>query len=221
MPYIDIMPTAIYKDKFGHKVTTHQKVVLDHLIMHPNELSNEMSLLDRPEFKSMKDAVLSHVKNYERDICGFKESVSFRITESWYRETVPGNIHGLHHHPNSLLSGCIYLHVPKQPEGHLDRMKGDGGWNGKGHEGINLFHPEQRGVFRDFGFLYDYVETKYNAVRTYVPVESGDIVLFPSHINHFVSCNDSQDESRKIIAFNTFIKGRLSAENTFPNLLHI
>tara|TARA_B100001250_G_scaffold302222_1_gene263937 strand:+ start:315 stop:977 length:663 start_codon:yes stop_codon:yes gene_type:complete len=220
MPYIDIMPTAIYKDKFGHKLTTHQQVVLDHMVMHPNELSNEMFLFDRPEFKSMKDAVLFHVKKYERDICGFKNPVSFRLTESWYRETVPGNDHGLHNHPNSMLSGCIYLHVPKQPEGHLDRMSADG-WSGKGHEGINLYHPEQRGVFKDYGFLYDYIETKYNAVRTYVPVESGDIILFPSHINHFVSCNDSQTESRKIIAFNTFITGRLSGENSYPNVLNI
>ena len=75
MPYIDIMPTAVYKDKLGHQLTSHQKVVLDHMVMHPNELSNEMALLDRPEFKSMKDVVLSHVRKYEKDVCGFKDSL--------------------------------------------------------------------------------------------------------------------------------------------------
>ena len=218
MPYIDIMPTAVYKDKLGHQLTSHQKVVLDHMVMHPNELSNEMSLLDRPEFKSMKDVVLSHVRKYEKDVCGFKDSLSFRITESWYRETIPGNNHGNHNHPNSMLSGCIYLHVPKQPEGHTTNRPL---WAGEGHEGINLVHVENRGVFKNYGFFYDYIKTKYNAMRTFVPVASGDIVLFPSYIEHFVSHNESQDESRQIIAFNTFIKGRMSGANTYPNVLTI
>ena len=218
MPYIDIMPTAVYKDKLGHQLTSHQKVVLDHMVMHPNELSNEMALLDRPEFKSMKDVVLSHVKKYEKDICGFKSNLSFRLTESWYRETVPGNNHANHNHPNSMLSGCIYLHVPKQPEGHTD---GSTFWEGEGHEGIHLVHIENRGVFKNHGFIYDQIPTKYNQVRTFVPVETGDIVLFPSYIEHFVSHNESANESRRIIAFNTFIQGRMSRENTYPNVLTI
>ena len=56
------MPTAVYKDKLGYKETTQQKDVLDNLVIHPNELSEEMGILDRPEFKSMKDVVFSHVK---------------------------------------------------------------------------------------------------------------------------------------------------------------
>ena len=215
---IDIMPTPIYKDKLGHQLSSHQKVVLDNLVIHPNELSNEMHLLDRPEFKSIKDAVLSHVKNYERDVCGFKDSLSFKITESWYRETVPGNNHGMHNHPNSMLSGCIYLHVPKQPENHT---VGRNWWDGEGHEGIHLYHPEKRGVFKEYGFYYDSIHTKYNSVRTYVPVESGDIVLFPSYIEHFVSHNESANESRRIISFNTFIQGRMSCETSYPSVLHI
>ena len=212
------MPTAVYKDKLGYKLTLKQRDTLDNLVIHPNQLSEEMGILDRPEFKSMKDVVFSHVKKYEKDVCGFKDSLSFRITESWYRETVPGNNHGNHNHPNSMLSGCIYLHVPKQPEGHTTNRPL---WAGAGHEGINLVHVENRGVFKNYGFFYDYIKTKYNAMRTFVPVASGDIVLFPSYIEHFVSHNESQDESRQIIAFNTFIKGRMSGENTYPNVLTI
>ena len=48
------MPTAVYKDKLGCKETTQQKDVLDNLVIHPNELSEEMGILDRPEFKPMR-----------------------------------------------------------------------------------------------------------------------------------------------------------------------
>ena len=200
------MPTAVYKDKLGYKETTQQKDVLDNLVIHPNELSEEMGILDRPEFKPMKDIVFSHVEKYEKDVCGFKSSLSFKLTESWYRETVPGHNHPDHNHPNSMLSGVVYLNVPK----------GD-----KSHEGINLIHIENRGVFKNHEFRYDYTPTKYNQITTFVPVETGDIVLFPSYLYHFVTHNESRNESRRVISFNTFIQGRMSCENTYPNVLTI
>lgn len=204
--YIDIIPTAIYKDKLGYKLTSQQKNTLDNLVIHPNELSKEMGILDRPEFKSIKDVVFSHVKKYEKDVCGFKSSLSFKLTESWYRETIPGHNHPDHNHPNSMLSGVVYLNVPK----------GD-----KNHEGINLIHIENRGVFKNHDFRYDYTPTKYNQITTFIPVETGDIVLFPSYLYHFVTHNESRNESRRVISFNTFIQGRMSCENTYPNVLTI
>ena len=200
------MPTAIYKDKLGYKLTSQQRDTLDNLVIHPNELSEEMGILDRPEFKSMKDIVFSHVKKYEKDVCGFKSSLSFKLTESWYRETVPGHNHPDHNHPNSMLSGVVYLNVPKGDESH---------------EGINLIHIENRGVFKNHDFRYDYTPTKYNQISTFIPVETGDIVLFPSYLYHFVSRNESENESRKIISLNTFIQGRMSCENSYPNVLTI
>ena len=200
------MPTAVYKDKLGYKLTSQQKDVLHNLVIHPNELSEEMGILDRPEFKPMKDIVFSHVEKYEKDVCGFKSSLSFKLTESWYRETVPGHNHPDHNHPNSMLSGVVYLNVPK----------GD-----KSHEGINLIHIENRGVFKNHEFRYDYTPTKYNQITTFVPVETGDIVLFPSYLYHFVTHNESRNESRRVISFNTFIQGRMSCENTYPNVLTI
>ena len=204
MPYIDIMPTAVYKDKLGYKLTSQQRDTLDNLVIHPNELSEEMGILDRPEFKSMKDVVFSHVKKYERDVCGFKSSLSFKLTESWYKETVPGDDHLDHNHPNSMLSGVVYLNVPK---------------GNTHHEGLNLIHVENRGVFKHHDFRYDYTPTKYNQISTFIPVETGDIVLFPSYLYHFVSRNESENESRRIISFNTFIQGRMSCENSYPNVL--
>ena len=204
MPYIDIMPTAVYKDKLGYKLTLQQRDTLDNLVIHPNQLSEEMGILDRPEFKSMKDVVFSHVKKYEKDVCGFKSSLSFKLTESWYKETVPGDDHLDHNHPNSMLSGVVYLNVPK---------------GNTHHEGLNLIHIENRGVFKHHDFRYDYTPTKYNQISTFIPVETGDIVLFPSYLYHFVSRNESENESRRIISFNTFIQGRMSCENSYPNVL--
>ena len=187
-------------------MTSQQRDVLDNLVIHPNELSEEMGILDRPEFKPMKDIVFSHVEKYEKDVCGFKSSLSFKLTESWYKETVPGDDHIDHNHPNSMLSGVLYLNVPK---------------GNKHHEGLNLIHIENRGVFKHHDFRYDYTPTKYNQITTFIPVETGDILLFPSYLYHYVSRNESENESRRVISFNTFIQGRMSCENTYPNVLTI
>ena len=86
-----------------------------------------------------------------------------------------------------MLSGVVYLNVPK---------------GNKHHEGLNLIHIENRGVFKNHEFVYDFIPTKYNEFRTYIPVETGDIILFPSYLFHFVSHNESENESRRIISFN-------------------
>ena len=217
MTYIDIIPSAVYKEKFSLSLTAKQRVVLDYLQIKENGFSNEFHLFDREEFKSLKEETYTHIRKYEKDVCGFKEDLNLRITESWYRETVPhvegvrvpNNNHEKHNHPNSLLSGCIYLHVPDQPS------------NNKSHGGITLVHREARGVFKNFDFCYNQINTRYNVKETFIPVESGDIILFPSYIDHFVSHNLSETECRKIISFNTFIEGDMNLNNSFPNQLSL
>ena len=68
---------------------------------------------------------------------------------------------------------------------------------------------------------YNQNNTRYNVKETFIPVESGDIILFPSYIDHFVSHNLSETESRKIISFNTFIEGDMNLNNSFPNQLSL
>jgi len=217
MSYIDIMPSAVYKEKFSLSLTAKQRVILNYLPTKENGFGDDFHILDREEFKSLKDETYTHIKKYEKDVCGFKEDLTLKITESWYRECVPyvegvrvpNNAHGKHYHPNSLLSGCIYLHVPDQPS------------DNKNHGGITLVHLEARGVFKNFDFCYNGFDTRYNVKKTFIPVESGDIILFPSYIDHFVDHNLSKTESRKIISFNTFIEGDMNLNNSFPNQLSL
>ena len=213
--YFDLLPIALYRDKLSQPITPEVKDVLNDLTIHPNLLSEEMYLLDREEFKSVKEEIYTHIRKYEKDILGFTGNLKLRITESWYRETVPDNNHGSHVHANSLLSGVVYVQIPKQPLDvevpHED---------GLGHEGINFVHRESHGVFKDFKFQYQQEDTKYNAKNSFLKVEDNDIVLFPSHLEHFVSYNQSKENvSRKIISFNTFIEGDINLNNTWPSRL--
>jgi len=127
------------------------------------------------------------------------------ITDSWYRETFPSNNHPVHNHPNSLLSGVVYLNIPE---------------NSGNHAGINF--ETKHHMFKGFHFEYHSEKpNKYNARTTYVPVKTGDIILFPSWIDHYVTPNESETDSRKIISFNTFLKGKISLNTLYPTTIHL
>ena len=145
--YFDLLPIALYRDKLSQPITPEVKDVLNDLTIHPNLLSEEMYLLDREEFGSLKEEIYTHIRKYEKDICGFNEDLKLKITESWYRETIPSNNHDKHNHPNSLLSGCVYVQIPNQPSDAIIPE-----WDGRGHCGINFVHNEPRGIFKNFDF---------------------------------------------------------------------
>lgn len=213
--YFDILPIALYREKLSQTITPEVRDVLDDLTIHPNLLSEEMYLLDREEFRSLKEDIYTHIRKYEKDILGFTGDLKLKITESWYRETVPDDNQDIHKHGNSLLSGCVYVQVPEQPSDIEIPF-----WDGLGHNGINFVHRDSYGVFKDFKFTFKQVDTKYNSKNSFLRVESNDIILFPSHIDHFVSYNKSQENlSRKVISFNTFIEGSMSLDNSWPGKL--
>lgn len=205
MNIYDLNATVIYKNNLDYNFSHDQYAFLDNLPISQSELSDEMYLLNKKLFLPLQGKVYEHITDYTNNVCGFSQDMSLKITESWYRETKPGNNHGKHNHPNSLLSGIIYVNVPEECSEH---------------SGVNF--ETMHHTFKNFSFEYD-IETpnKYNCRRTFVPVKSGDIVLFPSWIDHYVSENKSSVSSRKIISFNTFLKGKLEINNKYPNTLFL
>lgn len=205
MEVIDINPTGIYKDTIDFKSSSLMDVFLNNLSTSIVGLSEEMNVLDLPVFEDLKIQIQKHLKWYEDNICGFNDEMFLEITDSWYRETSPSNNHPTHNHPNSLLSGVVYLNVPV-----------DSG----NHAGIN-FETDHH-IFKGFNFEYHSNKpNKYNVRTTYVPVKTGDIILFPSWIDHYVTPNESETDSRKIISFNTFLKGKISLNTFYPTTIHL
>lgn len=204
MTCYDFKPTPIYKEKLNYDLTVEQKEKLNSLKIASSLLSEEMHLLDDPAFLDLKLEILYHANYYATKICSFKREVSFRMTESWYRETKCNQDHSMHHHPNSVLSGVYYINVPK----------------GNNHDAINFYCENT--FFKNFQFNWTPNEyNKYNSNDLQIPVESDTIILFPSWINHYVTTNVSPDESRQIISFNFFVKGMFDIDNGYPTQLEI
>lgn len=205
MEIIEVNPIVVYKNHTEYILSDQELSFLDALNLdhETNRLSSTKILLDQPELISLRTVIESHIKRYQDNVCSFNKDAFLEITESWYSKTESGRDHDTHNHPNSLLSGVFYIDAPG-PENEC---------------GIHL--QSDRKIFQNFHFEYHPENlNKYNTREIYVPVKSGDIVLFPSWMYHYVSKNNT-DTPRKVVAFNTFLRGKLSCYNEFPNTVFI
>lgn len=149
-------------------------------------------LFNRKEFADVKTEAKRHVDRFMREVMHYDYDDSF-FACSWFNINVPGSHHHRHYHPNSIISGVIFITNPD-------------------NSGQLLFNtPQQRDILLEPKRGSE--DTIYN-MSTFSPKQDvGCIALFPSWLEHAVSKNMSE-ENRLTIAFNVFVKGHLGSSHT-------
>ena len=122
-----------------------------------NWASVETNVLDLPEWKLLKDSVQTELDLIVRDFYELDlNKTKIVITQSWLNVNNDSDHHPMHNHPNSMMSGVIYLNT-----GEEDAIRfTDNRFNTR-----MSFMP---------------VPTMNH------PVEKGDIILFDSQLPHSV-----------------------------------
>lgn len=108
------------------------------------------------------------------------------ITESWLNANPPGNVQECHIHPHCYIAAVYYIHVP---EGDGSEFVLDNPLSYEHDVGLDAPSPYRDKVFN---------------------VQSGDLILFPSNVEHHTRVNAS-DELRFSLAFN------ISTRELLPN----
>ena len=153
---------------------------------HHNWISESQTVLDQPEFSKFKEDIVNAINEYFYGILKAQSYVDIFITESWLNKTVRGQSHHRHCHPNSIVSGIVYL------GGDVD-------------SGTTVFYNNRYDMIE-----YDTVESNLFNSRTWgIRPRNGSIVLFPSGLEHFVE-EYHGDNPRITLSFNTFIKGDIN-----------
>ena len=134
---------------------------------------------------------LDHIKHKN-----YNESLEFKITECWATKTGKFQKHHVHTHPNSIISGILYL--TDHPEA-----------------GTQFFTPNPW-HWTD-SFIKIGKEGKNTDITATVSPEKGKIVFFPSNLQHTTLPNLTSS-TRYSIAFNTFISGTLGTPSTLLKL---
>ena len=187
---IGLFPTPIYSTFIKRKFTKQELNFIKrsnqtHVSNLGNTTSKNTYILELKEFKKLKLELEDVLKDYMEKIYSPTNNIKCYITQSWLNYTKLGQYHHIHHHPNSFLSGILYINADK----NFDRI---------------YFHKDNYEQLK--------ITTKnfniYNSESWWLSIETGKILIFPSWVRHSVAPK-KEDDTRISLSFNTFLKGDL------------
>jgi len=192
----NLFPTAVVKFELGRNFSNDEMTFISNQSTYKNKgntTSNNRYVLRQEEMNSLNTFVEKSVSEYLYAICSAKNEVQLRITQSWLNYCKPGEWHHKHKHPNSLISGVLYIKASKE----RDKI---------------YFYRD------DFQQIKLPVENwnLYNSESWWLEVNTGDLLLFPSHLSHMVET--VREDDRVSLAFNTFPMGNLGDESELTAL---
>ncbi len=186
---LEAFPTAVYISNVNITESEsnfiRDQVSASEKLVYNNYMSLETYLLDAVELNSLKEQITKHLNVYVKDVLGY--DIDLYVTQSWSNYNPKGSSHHTHKHRNSIISGAIYLTENPAP--------------------FVLMKPEDDMLVPDIS-----KSNEYNSQVKIINVQKNNILLFPSHIKHGVSQNNS-DLTRISLGFNSFYRGILGASN--------
>ena len=189
----DIQPLFVepyFRADISHAISEEQEAIIKNLKMVQNKanlISEDLYIFEKPELKSIKDAVHEALALYADKVLAIKQELY--VTQSWSLVNQPNiGMHG-HSHSNSIVSGSLYFTDLPEPVAAMifDRHRT--------YQQIEL--PPEMGQ-----------RTLYNTPVNMVVPKKGEVILFSSSLQHLVQANMAS-QPRYSIAFNSFVRGKL------------
>ena len=193
----NLFPTSVSFFELGREFSAKENKFLLNLEQKPNDgntTSKERKLLDDPKLASLREFVDASVASYFKEIYSPKHEVSLRITQSWVNYTNPGQWHHKHAHPNSFVSGVLYIKANKE----TDRIQ---------------FYKES---YQQIKLPVDQFNLS-NSDSWWLPIGTGQLILFPSSLTHMVPTLQGEDQ-RVSMSFNTFPVGYVGSDDDLTGL---
>lgn len=159
-----------------------------------NLRANTTSVLNTPALFGVKTFIQNCVNDYLKEIISPTTNMNLYITQSWINFNRHGDRHHQHFHSNSILSGSFYLNTVPQ-------------------DMIFFANPTKQHIH------ISKVPNWWNMGRIGVNVQVGDLVLFPSYVEHGVEYQSTEDHVRVSLAFNTWFKGEIGDEEGLTKLV--
>ncbi len=180
-------PLMVCAKKYGF--TSSEKKYISELEMIENVgnlMSKNDKILDSKELSNLKQFIDEQLFDFKKNLLKIKDENEIYITQSWVNNSNPDQFHPKHKHPNSVISGVMFL--DDNNDESLPSIR---------------FHRTLEMFALDFNF--DSLNEFNASAREFDPVQ-GMLMLFPSLLEHDVEKNTS-DRVRTSISFNTYVRG--------------
>ena len=190
-----IFPVPIYTTRMDRAFTKKELQFVKEQKKHiykstGNFTTHDTYILDKKEFKNIKKFLEKCCKDYLEKIICSKNNISLYITQSWLNYTEESQYHHKHEHPNSVVSGVLYLDADVE------------------NDKIVFSHPIR---YQQIQVDVDRFNA-WNSDSWYVPVKAGELFMFPSSLSHQVIVKKGNN-TRISLAFNTFYKGTMGSKD--------
>jgi uncharacterized protein (TIGR02466 family) len=197
-----IFPTPVMFNEIGRDFTKEELAYIgSHLTdSHRNKgnvSSDNNYILNEPEMADLKKFVTEQLNEYVKYIYRPKYPAEAFVTQSWLNWTKKGEFHHRHKHPNSFISGVLYIST----DSLTDKIK----FYKDGYEQLQL-------ATDNFNVM--------NSGSWWFPVNTGKVVMFPSKLEHEVE-NVMADDVRVSLAFNSFIKGVFGEKQNLTEFINV
>lgn len=190
-----IFPTGVYKNVLARPFSKSEiKFCLEQEKNKNkgNNYSKNIFVLDHLKLKQLKKDLEAHVENYFTIVIQTRNKVKPYITQSWLNYTTLGESHHVHFHPNSLVSGVLYIQTAAE-------------------DAIN-FNKQFETISLDPG-----TNNMFNSENYKLMVKERELVLFPSRLRHSVDVKKEKN-LRVSLSFNVFIKGEIGVGHNLTQL---
>lgn len=161
-----------------------------------NSITKNTYILNDPELENLKLDITEMLYLFIKNIYRPSSDVLPYITQSWITITKENEHHHSHNHPNSYLSGTLYIDVDES----VDR--------------IGFLKPNLWNSIR----LSTDEPNSYTKHVEYIPAKRGRIVIFPSYVDHFVPVKSGKN-IRTTLTFNSYLKGTIGSNDALTELI--
>lgn len=192
-----IFPTPVAKFSLDREFTDREMEFVLKQKQHNNEgntTSDDSYVFNNIELKGLSDFCETSIAEYLKQIYAPTKDVKLRITQSWLNYTKPGQWHHKHAHPNSFVSGVLYIKANRE----TDKIY----FYKDGYKQISL--PTENWNL-------------YNSESWWFESVAKELILFPSSLTHMVQPVQGED-TRISLSFNTFPIGYVGDEQSLTGL---
>jgi uncharacterized protein (TIGR02466 family) len=197
---VGIFPTPIYISKLNRNLTPLELKFVDKNKENFSKNSGNITssnnyILNEKPFYNLKKEIHLKINDYFEKVVSPANKITPYITQSWLNYTETNQYHHKHSHSNSFISGVFYINSDNK----FDKIKFF-------NDNYKTIKPE----VKDWNI--------WNSESWWFPVNTGDIILFPSSLTHMVETKEG-DNTRISLAFNVFIKGTIGSNKDLTELI--
>ena len=194
-----LFPSPLGIAHLGRPLSDIEKATVESFSQNVRSNSGNFSTIDNKvleheNFKFLKKDIDSKVNEYFTQIYNPKGKVRPKIVLSWLNYTKQDGFHHKHNHPNSFISGVLYINANPQ------------------YDKINFYDNKYEALE-----IVSNSNNKWNSKVWSIPVNIGDLVLFPSYMDHGVEPVE-HDFLRISLAFNVWLEGDLGTDERLTTL---